>query len=382
MTGYRRFVSYVYEYRKGKKEENCGFVKVESRMGKLQVEVHLKNKGIAPELECKVYGFLRRGGELQGILLGACETGQDKAECILETDADNLHGSGISLKELGGMVFLIDGGGFYGTQWDEEVIVPERFVENRQDEERKPAEPENDGTSAEPEEKPADQKEPVVSEEPAGQKEPAISEDPVGQEESVISEEPAGQEEPVIPEKPAGQEEPAIPEEPAGQEEPAIPEELDGYSELPRPGQFANQEETASGEEDPGQKGLTVPPEVQGAATSSPAPSSREFDPFGDEEIILCRKIRGGDFTFLNRKDWALRNNRFLLHGFYHFGHLLLGKLKSGQYILGVPGMYDQQERFMANMFGFPHFKYSQDIKVPQGKGGYWYRLIYPPNFR
>ena len=29
--GYRRFIAYVYEYRKGKKEDNCGFVKVEVR---------------------------------------------------------------------------------------------------------------------------------------------------------------------------------------------------------------------------------------------------------------------------------------------------------------------------------------------------------------
>ena len=31
MSGYRRFVAYVYEYRKGKKESNCGFIKVEVR---------------------------------------------------------------------------------------------------------------------------------------------------------------------------------------------------------------------------------------------------------------------------------------------------------------------------------------------------------------
>ena len=31
MSGYRRFVAYVYEYLKGKKENNCGFIKVEER---------------------------------------------------------------------------------------------------------------------------------------------------------------------------------------------------------------------------------------------------------------------------------------------------------------------------------------------------------------
>ncbi|MDO5338147.1 MAG: DUF6128 domain-containing protein, partial [Eubacteriales bacterium] len=106
-----------------------------------------------------------------------------------------------------------------------------------------------------------------------------------------------------------------------------------------------------------------------------------ECDPFQDGEITQCRKIQIKDMTNFNRRDWALRNNRFLLYGYYQFGHLLLGRLRDGQYILGVPGMYDQQERFMANMFGFPHFKHSPQVEILQGKGGYWYRLIYPPNF-
>ena len=72
------------------------------------------------------------------------------------------------------------------------------------------------------------------------------------------------------------------------------------------------------------------------------------------------------------------RNNRFLQYGFYNFGHLLIGKNSSGHYILGVPGGYDQQERFMANMFGFPYFKESRQIQLPKSRGGYWYRLINP----
>ena len=58
-----------------------------------------------------------------------------------------------------------------------------------------------------------------------------------------------------------------------------------------------------------------------------------------------------------------------------------MGKRADGQHILGVPGGYDQQERFMANMFGFPYFKESHEIQLPGGRGGYWYRLINSANF-
>ena len=102
---------------------------------------------------------------------------------------------------------------------------------------------------------------------------------------------------------------------------------------------------------------------------------------FEDGEIFDCRKIQLRDLCRLRSRECGLRNNRFLQYGFYNFGHLLLGRNRSGHYILGVPGAYDQQEQFMANMFGFPYFRESRQIQVPKRRGGYWYRLINPPEF-
>ena len=97
---------------------------------------------------------------------------------------------------------------------------------------------------------------------------------------------------------------------------------------------------------------------------------------FQDGELHDCHKISPQDLCSMGRRTCLLRNNRFVQYGYYHFGHLLLCQNHCGQPVLGVPGRYDQQERFMANMFGFPYFKESSEIQVPGGKGGYWYRLI------
>ena len=94
-----------------------------------------------------------------------------------------------------------------------------------------------------------------------------------------------------------------------------------------------------------------------------------------------CRKINLDDLRVFGRKICMLRNNRFVQYGYYNFGHLLACRNRSGQYILGIPGCYDQQERFMANMFGFPYFKDSHQIRVPRGRGGYWYRSVDAPDF-
>ena len=103
-------------------------------------------------------------------------------------------------------------------------------------------------------------------------------------------------------------------------------------------------------------------------------------DVFLDGELSDCRKISAQDLCRLGRRACMLRNNRFVQYGSYNFGHLLLCRNNCGQMILGVPGGYDQQERFMANMFGFPYFKESRHIQIPGGRGGYWYRLIDTPD--
>ena len=108
-------------------------------------------------------------------------------------------------------------------------------------------------------------------------------------------------------------------------------------------------------------------------------PFGQSFCPFADGDLNQCWKITPQDLVHFPRRQCALRNNRFLQYGYYNFGHLLLCRRSNGRYILGVPGSYDQQEQFMAGMFGFSCFKESSQIKVKKGRGGYWYRAIDPP---
>ena len=115
------------------------------------------------------------------------------------------------------------------------------------------------------------------------------------------------------------------------------------------------------------------------AKTQVKVPFGQPFCPFADGDLFQCWKIHPQDLVHFPRRQCGLRNNRFLQYGYYNFGHLLLCRRQNGKYILGVPGSYDQQEQFMAGMFGFPSFKESPLIKVPKGKGGYWYRSIDPP---
>jgi hypothetical protein len=101
--------------------------------------------------------------------------------------------------------------------------------------------------------------------------------------------------------------------------------------------------------------------------------------PFEDNEITLCVKIEPKDLGKLSKEVWALSNNSFLMHGYYCYHHLIFAKMKDRygcRYILGIPGIYHNRERFMARMFGFEEFKSIRKRELQQGDFGYWYLQI------
>ena len=82
------------------------------------------------------------------------------------------------------------------------------------------------------------------------------------------------------------------------------------------------------------------------------------FDSPGTIEILT---IRPQDIGLLPRENWTYGNNSFLLHGYYNYRYLVFARVgdearKRVRYILGVPGHYYSSEKYMASMFGFPHF--------------------------
>ena len=127
MAEYRRFVAYVYEYLKGKKGSNCGFIRVEAWGKVCRMEIHLRCPGLLAGTECGVYGFVRKKGLLDGSRIGNCRTEEGKMDCLLETETMAVGQGKIPLGEMNGMVLILESGGFFGTEWDDQPIRPEDF---------------------------------------------------------------------------------------------------------------------------------------------------------------------------------------------------------------------------------------------------------------
>lgn len=85
----------------------------------------------------------------------------------------------------------------------------------------------------------------------------------------------------------------------------------------------------------------------------------------------------------INEQWDSFRQNTFLLHGFYNYGHVLVSKN-----LLGVPGNYYEREKQVAAMFGFDTFVLAKQINMTdddfsqndrtfqEGDYGYYVRRI------
>ena len=94
--------------------------------------------------------------------------------------------------------------------------------------------------------------------------------------------------------------------------------------------------------------------------------------PFVNDKVFLS--IKPKDFIILRQDYQKLVSNSFLLHGFYNYGHMILGKLtdeKDAPIYIGVPGVYYEREKQAAQMFGFVGFEGTSQ-PVQQGSFGYY----------
>ena len=316
---YQRFVAYVYEYRKGKKESNCGFLRVEARDENVTVEVHMKCLGLPAEEICSIYGFKRVSEMMEGHLLGTAYSGKEKLDCMIESANSGKTSWEKEFSDFGGIVILTEHGAFFGTEWDDQMIRPDKFkVKNE-----------------------------AVSEEIIRDDEPQTE---------VLTE----------------------------NENTAKSSNLEAESFLEETEKHGlTNEDVENGEKILDISKPTSDDETVNNDCKKSEKTVKETTccVFHDDEIAECRLVQPNELFKNCPPACSLRNNRFLNHGFYNFGHLLIGKKSDGQQIIGVPGRFDQQEQFMANMFGFPFFKESCNIQVPGGRGGYWYRSINSSNF-
>lgn len=347
MSDYRRLISYIYAYEGGEKGKNIGFAKIDMRGPQCRIQVNVKKVYVGSS-DVGVY-LLHAGGEL---LLGRIFIRGGAGEFRTQIQSENVDGSGLRVDECYGLTIheLENAWQSYTTIWEDavaqtaEIQLAEVTAENL----RKQKEDQELTVSAEIERELEAEEQKLEATAPWGEENKNVdkgSSEPVMQQETL-------QEEP----KSLEQSQQAPKEQ---QSQPRGPEDTARLAELDR----EENEELAD---------TNIWKKMSDLYTKVLA-----FDYDNGCEIL---SIKPQDIGLLPREVWTYGNNSFLLHGYYNYRHLILAKLLEPQqpprYLLGVPGHYFSNEKYMASMFGFPHFVLAR--KQPQGDGrfGYWYTDI------
>ena len=356
MSEYRRLISYMYEYEGNEKGKNVGFVKLEARNGQCRLNVNVKRMYVGGNA-IGVY-LLSKTGEK--ILLGNMFVRGGGGEFQSTVDAKNVEGSGIGLDGCYGLTVhdVKNAWRSYKTVW-EDAAVPVRSEESDGTEQNVTLSAENDSAAG-----------PLAQEILPGSDEITGARDSMDLVQEIDEEIARSAELQTVESLQAAgvsrtEEKLQAAEEFRTEGKLYAEREI---QELENPELLRYLQETETAEPDPEQLWKEL---------RSTYPKIQPFDYDGGSEVLT---IRPQDIGKLPRENWIYGNNSFLLHGYYNFRYLILVRLEHGEgktrYLIGIPGHYYSNEKYMATMFGFPNFVLSKKQPPNDGRFGYWYTDI------
>ena len=174
---------------------------------------------------------------------------------------------------------------------------------------------------------------------------------------------------------------PSVPNPTGGRMNPSSPN-MAGNRTVPSPNATGSSTSPSMPEQHNNRNSSFVPDMTAPAAV----PPSRDMEKKTLESMSApagtasLRRIGITDIRSLPKCNWKLCNNSFLVHGFFNYHYLILKTVENGdkkQQFIGVPGIYEQPERMMALLFGFPEFEAAENnagkpAASATGTFGYW----------
>lgn len=359
MTGYRKKIAYLDYLENGMKIGNAGFVRIEDSNGQTRLELRAKN---IPEAFGGQYELKTNAGSVAGRI----SISRGCGSCCLVWKNSALALGGKRMEQTDGVYIRLPGRRLLQAVWDEPIGI---CVEGK------------DAEEAADIGKAADDKKAAGIGKAAGDKEDGA--------ERTVAEENCAKE--------AGEEGAAVKEagsEADGREKGAAQAVYETEEAVYETGIAALQTEEGRKEEKgtDGGEGLAEdarPKNGEGSEREKrPGRDVQEQVCYGDKWEQLCHmyavihpfgddreylSITPGDFVVMRQEYQKMVHNSFLLHGYYNYKHLILGRIREKEgvgYYLGVPGNFYGREKMVAEMFGFEAF---EGEKEPAGAGDFGY---------
>lgn len=384
MAGMKRFVTYIYAYEEKQKAGNTGFAKIEIRGEDCRLEIHLRGAYLS-HMNCKVYLFHQEAGEIEGVLLGQMNVNNGAGDFATMLKVGKLGNTPFTFADMEGIFLCSDDQRIFMSRWKEGAPLAVSMTHFREWEPKTqmqtPHEPEkqmNARKDRQPHIMAAQKQQPRKNVQPEStdnaetnqpsnfirEAERDLNRDKRQEE----SQQQLQKNVKLQPEKAMEQ-----PEKLAQQPEKEARQQT-RETDLPK-GRREQEQSIHEAEEDMAATEIPMrnifPRYNWMEIWKNLIANHLTATPFEDKQII-CVKIELKDLKELPRRYWYLGNNSFLLHGFFNYHYLVIGKIADDRWFIGVPGIYQSQERVMAAIFGFPEF-----LPEPvENQFGYWYRFI------
>lgn len=366
MSGFQRFVTYLNLYEENQKIRNTGFAKVEKRNEQCKIEIHMKGAGYTA-VNCPVYLYSRQNNKLMGILIGEIQIKNGIGNLQIILTSSNINQSGYSFEQVNGILIAISEKFMIASQWDEREINRSQFI----------VIPKKDVDSVEL------QKKEVTIKAAEQKSEPKISASNNIRPQNVRGmrmERQYYENKEALEEGSVKKEEINQPNHNPYRQEKIhrMPQRNKNSQNCMKAMEAAKNIEQENHDSEQEEK-LTEEAAAWRQKWQFVLENYPVMTPFEGEENILCVRLELKDIRVLPKRYWYLGNNSFLLHGFFNYRYLLLGTFEEDskkKWFIGVPGVFQSQEKVMATLFGFPEFKSEKISEHKTGQFGYWYRLM------
>lgn len=376
MLDYKRFISYLYTYVEGEKGVNVGYIRCEQRQGICRFTLNLQDRQGIEGGRYKVYLYKADpDGTPIGYYLDEMVISKNCGELRKQTPSDNVWNTDNRIEDFDGVIAVYDKEHVYASQWNDEPIQPRLFLTYSDWKNKKETDSPSTvsahvreseglafhiaGLSGRQEQNREKEREAAPEEEVQEQMYPLPLSEEYAQE---LTEAPEASLSRNIAEK--LWEQAAAPKEVAS-------DSMEEYTSLEN--QMPEQAGEAPSEKEKKKTGRRVEISELTIRLMEKSPKLPDFD---NHEIYDCVRIEPNDIGLLEMENWRLGVNSFLTHGYYNYKYLMLGKLRfqdgAVKAVLGVPGVFDNKEQYIAKIFGFEVFVPVKHTNVKTGNFGYW----------
>ena len=341
MADYHRILSYLYRYDKNDKKECRGFVKAEQKRSGLKLTIQIEDDRLMEDMNLDLCFYQKKADDWEMWRLDQLTAGNHQEEITVFYPTERLP-EDFDIRHQYGILFLYQDSFFYGSVWIGDGIPITKLVEKPQ--------PKEESVKEEPESKKEIPAMETVSEEQKEAMEALLLEDI---DENLLPEE-----------KKKRPEEEIIREEKEERPE----EEIIREEKEERPEEKKFEEEVSTTSED--------------LLTKMWIDTEKKAQPVDN---IFNRAFRQGyqisveQLSQFMPEAGRMSENQFLLKGYNRYHHLLAGKVMyAGQerYCIGVPGIYENREKYMAEIYQFPIFLSLTENRIKTGGFGYWLHLL------